>query len=133
MLLTACMPAPHKESVTPEISGRVVDIESKKPIEGATVSLVPFNYLDIEFNYTNVANREPTYTVKTDSDGFFNMPSYKGWYFFFYPIEKSAIHRLYLKFNHPNYGGYVYYWGENFASWEKIPPLNLNDIELYKK
>lgn len=135
--MSGCIgPAPHKEAVTPAISGVVIDSETKAPIEGVSVFLTPGDSFGILFT-DNIIYEKSSQTVATDVEGVFYLPPHKDWYFWVHPYPKSsgfgAVHEFLLQFNHPNYKSYTYSWMDTFASWEKIPPLNLGDIELVRK
>jgi hypothetical protein len=127
-------PAPHKEMVTPEIKGKVVDAETGVPIEKVTVSLIPGESFGVAFT-ANIIYRDVSETVITDSEGRFFIPPSSGWYFWvhYMPGGFGAVHELLLKFDHPDYNQNTYHWVESFASYEKIPPLNTGDIKLVKR
>ena len=135
LYLTGCVgPAPHKETNTPEISGVVLDAETKAPIEGVSVSLIPGDTFVVAFTI-NIIHMDVADVKFTDSSGAFHFAPTSSWWFWYYPIPKggAAFHELLLKFNHPDYNEYVYTWEDAFASWEKVPPLRLDNIELERK
>ena len=132
--ISGCIgPAPHKEMVTPQISGTVVDAETGVPIDGVSVSLIPGESFGVVFT-TNIVHRDVSETVFTDSTGKFIIQPTRGWYFWVHPMPRGggAVHELLLVFDHPDYQKDIYSWRESFASYEKIPPLTLGEKKLTK-
>ncbi|NOR50267.1 MAG: hypothetical protein GQ530_04450 [Desulfuromonadales bacterium] len=133
LYITGCIPAPHKETNTPEIYGVVLDAETKASIEGVSVSLVPGDTFGVALTL-NINYMDVTDVQFTDSSGAFNFSSTSSWLLYYYPSSKfGAIHEFLLKFNHPDYNEYTYAWEAPFASWQKHPPLRLDNIELERK
>lgn len=132
LLQTGCKSSSPAPYVSPRVTGRIIDAQSKQPIKGVKVQrLMPDQQPNVLNDVKGGQALASASAARTASDGTFEMASERS----LSPFRRGGWYSVSLAFEHPEYTRYVTNYSLKHAviTPKGEPVVNTGDIWLERK